>query len=335
MHDQANDLRRLVRDCAAADDSDAESRPRLTVVASGKGGVGTTTVAVNLAVAAARAGRQTVLVDADQHGGDVATLCGLEERYTIADVLSGRRTVTEVLQLGPGAVGVLPGVWGLERLSDYPPAAGQRLLGQLRALGARADLVLIDAGTSRSRVLRPFWQAAESILMVTTAEVPSILDTYASIKALVAGENAGQIDCNYSSSPSETVCSGRIHAAFREIPPRGPDESGHYERVRRILTIYSLVNRAAGVEAARNVQDRLALACRRFLGVRLHAAGHLPNDPQAAGANGPFVLTMPDGETTRQIEHVAEVLATPVAPSDIRLALAASEEPQEPSRKTA
>ena len=283
MHDQANHLRRLVRDCAPADASAAPERPGLAVVASGKGGVGTTTIAVNLSIAAARTGLRTVLVDADQDGGDAAILCGLEERYTIADVLSGRRTVSEVLQLGPGAVRVLPGVWGLERLSDHPASAGQRLLGQLNGLGTSADLVVFDAGNGPSKIMRPLWQAADLILMVTTAEVPSIIDTYASIKALAARENAGQIR--------------------------------------------SLVNRAPSVEVARGVQRRLALACRRFLGVHLQTAGHVPDEPRAAEAGAPFVIAAPDCDAAKQIQRLAQALAAAAAETGIQRAFVQREQP--------
>lgn len=266
MHDQANHLRQLVRDYAAADAFAAGPRPNVVLVGSGKGGVGTTTVAVNLAVAATRAGRQTVPVDADKDGGDVAVLCGLQERYTIADVLSGRRTVTEVLQVGPGAVRVLPGVWGLERLCDFPAAAGQRLLGQLRNLDT--ELVVLDVGNGSSQILRPLCRSADVVLMVTTAEAPSVIDTYASIKAMVANDTTGQI--------------------------------------------YA-VNRAANAEVARGVQARLAMACRRFLGIRVQATGHVSDDPMAAEGETPFVIAAPNCKATRQIERLAAELAAAAA----------------------
>lgn len=284
MHDQANHLRQLVRDCAAADAFAAGPRPRVVLVGSGKGGVGTTTIAVNLAVAAARAGRKTVLVDADKDGGDVAVLCGLQERYTIADVLSGRRTATEVLQVGPGAVRVLPGVWGLERLCDFPAAAGQRLLGQLRNLGTPPELVVLDVGNGSSQILRPLCRAADVVLMVTTAEAPSVIDTYASIKAMVTSETTGQI--------------------------------------------HALVNRAADAEVARGVQARLAMACRRFLGIRLQSAGHVSDDPMAAEGETPFVIAAPNCKATRQIERLAAELVAAAADAASSASADKVEQPQ-------
>ncbi len=215
MHDQANDLRRLVRDVAAAKAPAAGRRPSLVVVASGKGGVGTTTIAVNLAVVMARDQYRTILVDADPRGGDTTLLCGIEERYTLADVLAGRRTVAEVLQPGPGDVQVLPGVWGLERLSDYPSAAYDHLVGQLESLGNRADLVVVDAGNGPAGALQSLWQAADMIVVVTTPETPSILDSYASIKALAGSEQAGAIHSLVNQAPNSEVAD-EVHARLAQ-----------------------------------------------------------------------------------------------------------------------
>jgi len=263
MHDQANDLRRLVRDCAATEAYAIQSRPNLAMIASGKGGVGTTTIAVNLAVAAARAGLQTVLVDADQDGGDVGILCGLQERYTIADALSGRRTVSEVLRPGPVGLRVLPGVWGLERLSDYPAAAAKRLLGQINCLGNPADLVVLDAGNGLSNTIRPLWQAADLILQVTTAEVPSIIDTYAAIKTLLANENVGQIHALVNRAPNVEVAQnvqGRLARACRRFLGIQLKTAGHISNDQRVTEAESpFVITAPDCDAARQIQ-RLAEA---------------------------------------------------------------------------
>ena len=77
------------------------------VVAGGKGGVGTTTIAVNLALALGRSGLRTLLVDADS-GGDAALLCRVEPRCTLADVLAGRRAVPRRSNRGPAGMQVLP-----------------------------------------------------------------------------------------------------------------------------------------------------------------------------------------------------------------------------------
>ena len=142
MIDQANDLRKLVMQ-AAEQPQGSPTRPvRTALVAGGKGGVGTTTVAVNLAVAAAQQGTATVLVDADPDGPDVQSLCRLRQRHTISDVLRGRRTLGEALQPGPGGVMILPGAWAAADLADAPVMSQQKLIDQFAGLATRADLVV-------------------------------------------------------------------------------------------------------------------------------------------------------------------------------------------------
>jgi len=219
MLDQANHLRQLVRDCAtplsAARLPAVQSRPRLAVVSSGKGGVGTTTVAVNLAVEMAQKGLRTTLVDATPNSGGVAALCRLEERYTLADVLSGRRTVREVLQSGPAAVEVLPGVWGLERLSDFPDAAVDRLLQGLFALGEKTDLIIFDAGNTPNRLMHRLWRVANLNLIVATPETLAILDTYAIIKVLSGDEKLDSLYTLVNQAESAAEADG-VHARLAQ-----------------------------------------------------------------------------------------------------------------------
>src|SRR6266404_6707380 len=177
MHDQANELRALARQWAA-EAKPAAGGPRKIVVSAGKGGVGTTTVAVNLAAALGRQGCRTVLVDADFSGADAAMLCGIESRDTIADVLSGRRSVHEVLQPGPGGIQVVPGIWSPGSIPDCSPAAQQRLLRELDHLGRHAEVIVLDAGSGLNHIVQRFWQAADELLVVTTVEAVSIMDAY-------------------------------------------------------------------------------------------------------------------------------------------------------------
>ncbi len=186
MPDQANELRQLVLR-AALHPPAAEQPPKLIVVTSGKGGVGTTTIAVNLAIALARDGRRTVLVDADLEQADAGRLCHLEEPvHTVAEILSGTLSVHEALERGPAGIQVLPGAWGRGELVDCSPAAQQRLIHQLKCLGAHADYIILDVGSGANRVIGHFWQAADCVLLVTTPDVVSLMDAYAAVKVLCA-----------------------------------------------------------------------------------------------------------------------------------------------------
>src|SRR2546421_4533550 len=111
MNDQAKLLRQLVREEAENRPAHADDHARLIVVAAGKGGVGATTVAANLAIALSRAGHACVLVDGHPHTADATTLCGLDAQFGVSHVVAGWRSAEETLLAGPGGIQVLPGVW--------------------------------------------------------------------------------------------------------------------------------------------------------------------------------------------------------------------------------
>ncbi|MBI3838917.1 MAG: P-loop NTPase [Planctomycetia bacterium] len=187
MHDQADELRQLVRERS---NSGAPSGPTvpLVVVSGGKGGVGTTTIAANLAVALARQGRRAVFVDADlDHGGN-ANLCQHPQIGSVVDVLNGKHTVYEVLQRGPSSIQVLSGAWASGELTDCSAAAQRRFIAELKALAPHAEVVVVDAGSSRNHFVRRLWHAASAVLVVTTTDSVSIMDCYAAIKVLLAGD---------------------------------------------------------------------------------------------------------------------------------------------------
>lgn len=188
MDDQARALRELMCLQSVAPASGSLARPKLIIAVSGaRGGVGATTVAVNLAVVLARRGLRTALVDADPYSGDIALRCGVQEHCTLADVLSGRRSVREALQGGPGSVLVLPGAWAQEDIAQASSAAQQQFVEQLQGLGDEANCVVVDTGSSPGRLARRLWLAADQVVLVSSAEVASIMGAYGLAKALAAG----------------------------------------------------------------------------------------------------------------------------------------------------
>jgi flagellar biosynthesis protein FlhG len=227
MHDQASDLRELVRRDAACAPTAFSPRPKLLVVAGGKGGVGTTTIAVNLAIALTHQRHRTVLVDAAPHGGDAAMLAGADERHTLADVLRGRRTVRESLQPGAAGLQVLAGAWALGNLPDLSAAASQRLLAQLRELGRAVDFLVVDAGGALTCLAEPFWQAADMVLLVTTPEPASVMDTYARLKLAAPRSGGVAVRTLVNRAPSRSAARD-VHRRLAEACRRflGIDVSG-------------------------------------------------------------------------------------------------------------
>jgi flagellar biosynthesis protein FlhG len=270
MRDQADELRQMIQRGSPASWSrrtSGERSPKLVTVTGGKGGVGATTLAVNLALSLAGEGHRTVLVDADLDSADAAALCHIDASFSVADVLAGRRTVHETLQRGPMGLLVLPGAWALGSVADCSPAAQERLIEQLKGLGAYADFVILDTGNGLNRAMRRFWQAADHVLLVTSSEAVSVMDAYAAVKVLANGWEARQI--------------------------------------------HSIVSQAIDASSAEEVHERLARACRRFLGLRISAWGQVAFDPRVAQSSGnlrPFLLDHPSCQAAQDIQQIAQAL---------------------------
>lgn len=185
MRDQATQLRNLVLRSARQTALELGPAPRFVVLSGGKGGVGASTLAVNLAIASAQQGSRVVLVDADFQKGDIAALCGLHDTGSVADVLASRRDIHEILQIGPGGIQVASGAWAPDVATVCTEPAQERLIRQLKTLGRHVDLVVLDAGREASETAARFWHVADEIVLVTTPEPVAVMDTYAKIKTML------------------------------------------------------------------------------------------------------------------------------------------------------
>lgn len=151
--------------------------------AGGKGGVGTTTIALNSAVAFAEQGRRVVLIDANPRGGDIAAYCGIRERRTIEDVLAGRYSLRRALLVGPRGIRVLAGVWGSARRPDDFDGARNKFLRQIGDLAPSVDTVVVDLGCLVSSWTKAFWREADAVMLCTKQNLPSVMDAYAMLKS--------------------------------------------------------------------------------------------------------------------------------------------------------
>jgi len=182
MPDQAYKLRKLLLDAVPRIDAEAALPPTI-VVAGGKGGVGTTTVAVNLAAALAQGGHRTVLVDAAPNA-DAAQMLDVEvdRGGGLEEVLSGMCTAADALRAGPAGIMMLAGEWAAERPTARPKKSLDRLFNQLASLDAYADALVIDAGSGVHAWMQQLWQHSALVLLVTTPDDVAVVDAYATIK---------------------------------------------------------------------------------------------------------------------------------------------------------
>jgi flagellar biosynthesis protein FlhG len=166
--------------------NDARPRPlaRAIAVTSGKGGVGKTNIAVNLAVTLARDGQRVCLLDGDLGLANADVLCSLTPRLTLEHVVAGRCRLAEAMLLAPGGFRLIPGACGVARLADLGAGDRLSLLHQLAALEQVADALIIDTSAGLSRNVLAFAAAAHRVVVVATPEPTAMTDAYGMIKAL-------------------------------------------------------------------------------------------------------------------------------------------------------
>ena len=163
---------------------------RITAVTSGKGGVGKTFVAANLAAALARAGQRVLVLDADLGLANLDVVLNLAARVTLHDVFTGRATLEDALQPAPGGFSVLLAGSGLVEYSRMTPEVRDKLLALVREVRPHYDHILLDTGAGISDVVLFTVSLADEVLVVTTPEPTSLTDAYATIKVLAATQAA-------------------------------------------------------------------------------------------------------------------------------------------------
>jgi flagellar biosynthesis protein FlhG len=183
------------------------SAPDLRVIAvtSGKGGVGKSNIVVNLGLALARMGQKVLLIDADLGLANLDILLGLSPRFTIHDLLSLRRSLSEVMVEGPEGIKILPASSGIPELADLDKHQKMFLLNELDEYSENIDVVLIDTGAGISRNVMFFNIAAHERIVVANNEPTSITDAYALIKILASkhGEKNYKLLVNGLAKPQE------------------------------------------------------------------------------------------------------------------------------------
>lgn len=165
---------------------------KVTVITSGKGGVGKTSISVNTALELARKGYRVCLFDADLGLANVNILLDLQPRQTLADLLEQQATLQDILLPSGYGFDIIPASSGIEEMANLSPKQLQilvRALGQLQEY----DHFLIDTSSGISKNVISFCLAAEQVITVVTPESTSITDAYALVKVLAKNAYGGQI----------------------------------------------------------------------------------------------------------------------------------------------
>jgi flagellar biosynthesis protein FlhG len=178
-------LRQDVPDQAAKLRARRETRPSWSVaVTSGKGGVGKTSLAVNLGLALARAGRRTCLLDGDLGLANVDVMLNLHPAASLRDVILDDRPLQDAVLDGPDGLRVIPAASGIEALANLSPGRRRALSQRLEGLATLAECTIFDTGAGLSETVLTLTLAADIVLIVTTPDPTALTDAYAMVKVL-------------------------------------------------------------------------------------------------------------------------------------------------------
>ena len=192
MSDQASRLRDLVEEMA---EEEAQSKrvgelsfglsenTRVIAITSGKGGVGKTNLAVNLAVALQLSGKKVMVIDADIGMANVNILMGSVTNRSLIELLDDDVQLEDVIVDGAAGVKYISGVAGVEAALNLNRTEQRRLHRKLGRCSEMADVIIIDTGAGLNRNVIEFVLAVEEVLLITTPEPTALADAYAVIKA--------------------------------------------------------------------------------------------------------------------------------------------------------
>ncbi len=256
----------------AGKDSSPKPHARVIAIASGKGGVGKTSLSVNLSAALAQVGSRVVLLDGDFGLANADLLCGVRVTSHLGHVIEGKRTLEETLVPTAAGFRLAPGASGLATLLNAPVEQRRRLVEQLAVLDQACDVVVIDCGAGMNDGVLAFLRSADLALVVTTPEPTAIADAYALIKTMLRTPNEWGSD---------------------DAPPR------------------LIVNMCNDERDALRAHARISSVAERFLGVGIPMAGWAPRDPlvcDAVRARSMFVQRTPHANASRAVVRLAREL---------------------------
>jgi flagellar biosynthesis protein FlhG len=195
LEDQASKLRNLVRQAR---------QTRTIAVASGKGGVGKSNIALNLSILLSAAGNRVALVDADLALANLDVLINAPVRGNLSHVVAGSRSLDDIVIDLPSGVQLVPGASGLAGVADLSDFQRERLLNELEGLESDNDTIIVDCGAGIGPDPLRFATASDHLLVITTPEPTAITDSYAFIKVMTQRGYTGQISLLVNFAPGRS-----------------------------------------------------------------------------------------------------------------------------------
>lgn len=178
--DQAQQLRNIVK----LQEQNNISNAKVITITSGKGGVGKSNMAVNLAVHFRRMGKRVIIFDADFGLANVEVMFGTVPKYNLTKLLEGEMRIEDIITKGPEDIGFISGGSGIVGLNNLNKSQIDYLISNLSYLNELTDVLIIDTGAGVSDSVLDFVLASPEVVLVTTPEPSSLTDSYSLVKAL-------------------------------------------------------------------------------------------------------------------------------------------------------
>lgn len=178
--DQAEGIRNVIK----LQNQKNMPKARVITITSGKGGVGKSSVAVNLAVQLRKLGKKVIIFDADLGLANVEVMLGAIPKYNLSDLIYQGKDIKEIITEGPMEIGFISGGSGITTMNNLTKDQISYLVHSLSKLDELADVILVDTGAGVADNVLEFVLASPEVILVTTPEPSSLTDSYSLLKAL-------------------------------------------------------------------------------------------------------------------------------------------------------
>lgn len=260
--DQAEKLRNIIKK-----ENTVQINSRVITVTSGKGGVGKSNLAINLAIAMSRMGQKVVVLDADFGLANIEVMLGIRPKYNLADLMFRGKSLLDIITEGPEGIGFISGGSGIKELTNLTREQLINLSSRLEELDKRADVVIIDTGAGISDNVMEFVTLSAEVLLVVTPEPTSITDAYALLKTLDRRPEFAREHCN----------------------------------------IKLIANRTTNEKEGQELFEKLSLVADKFLNISLEYIGSIPVDKninKAVMKQKAVSIAFPDSISSKAIEEM-------------------------------
>jgi len=265
--DQATNLRNIIK----AQNQAKGPVARVITVTSGKGGVGKSNTAINLAIQFRKMGKKVIILDADFGLANIEIMFGAVPKHSLVDLIYKGKDIKDIITWGPMGVGFISGGSGIAGMSNLGQGYLAYIIKNLAKLDEMADIIIIDTGAGISNAVLEFLVASGEIILVTTPEPTSITDAYSLIKALARHP--------------------RFHADATQIK--------------------MLANRVKSEKEGQLLYQKLNMVITRYLKLQTQYLGAVPQDAklnEAVMQQSPVSMKDPNAKSSLAYEEIAAKL---------------------------